>query len=109
MIEYDKFANKNAASARDWLAGNENAKKKSRRRPEEPTLGKCDRCKEEKLVKAYRVRRTERMDGAATYGVVVLHYCEECSPRNRRDPNAPPPPSGKEVRNLLRGAKKGLF
>lgn len=107
-MNYDRFASKNAAVARDWVEAERTERPQKKRAPAEPKLGICDRCHEEKLVLPFRTRRTERMEGAATYGVVVMHYCEDCSPKNRRDENAPPPPSGRQVKNLLKGMKKRL-
>ncbi len=107
MIDYDRFAAKNAASAKNWYTNDPKPKKEKQKTPQE-TIGICDRCHEEKLVRAYRTRQTERMDGAATYGMVVKHYCDDCSPRNRKDENAPPAPSKNDVRNMLRKAKKLL-
>lgn len=108
MIGYDKFAAKNAASARNWSQSEKKTQNANKKKTSEPTLGVCDRCHQEKLVFVFKTRRTERMEGAATYGTVVKHYCEECSPKNRRDEHAPPAPTTKQVKNLLRGAKKLL-
>lgn len=102
----DKFYQKNAAAARAWAETEE--KKPERKRSSEPKTGICDKCKKETLVRPHRSRETDVKDGAASYGVVVHYYCEDCYPKSRRDTPTEPPMTAKQVRNLLRGAKKNL-
>ena len=45
---------------------------------------------------------------AASGGITVHYYCEDCYPKSRRDTPTEPPLSSKQVKNLLRGAKKNL-
>ncbi len=105
----DKFYAKNAAAAKAW-AETDNKKKRTRplHRPAEPKEGVCDKCKREGLVRPHRSRETELEDGAASFGLVVHYYCENCFPKNRRNMPTEPPPSARQVKNLLRGAKKNL-
>jgi hypothetical protein len=50
------------------------------------------------------------MDGAASFGTVFKHYCEECAPKSRAQKDAEVPQlSNKQVKNLMRSAKKGLL
>lgn len=106
----DKFYAKNAAFARAWAETDSKKKEPphGERRPAEPKMGICDRCKKEALVRPHRSRETEVKDGAASYGVVVHYYCENCYPKNRRNTPTEPPLSARQVKNLLRGAKKKL-
>ncbi len=103
----DKFYAKNAASARAW-AETEERKRPAARRSSEPKVGKCEKCGKEGPLRMFRSRETDIKDGAASYGLVVHYYCEECFPKSRRDTPTEPPPSARQVRNLLRGAKKNL-
>ncbi len=103
----DKFYAKNAAAARAW-AETEGKKKTERRKPQEPKTGICEKCKKETIVRPHRSRETEIKDGAASYGIVVHYYCEDCYPKSRRDTPTEPPMSAKQVKNLLRFAKKNL-
>ncbi len=103
----DKFYAKNAASARAW-AETEKKSKTERPKPQEPKTGICDKCKKEALVRPHRSRETDVKDGAASYGIVVHYYCEDCYPKSRRDTPTEPPMSARQVKNLLRFAKKNL-
>lgn len=69
----------------------------------------CARCGKEGPLRTVRVRRTERMEGAASYGTVTLHYCEECITKNRQTDKNASLPSSKQLKNLLKNAKKGLL
>ena len=103
------FAEKNAASARS-LAMKEEKKKKEKREPAPPKMGVCDKCHREALVKAYRSRQADKMDGATSFGTVTRLLCEECAPKSRRERDAEVPQlSNKQVKNLMRSAKKGLL
>lgn len=113
MAELDSFAAKNAASARNWYTTNETSTKsefnqKKRNAPAAPKIGKCDKCHEEKEVRAFRVRETAIMNGAATFGTVVKHYCEDCAPKNRNEKDAPEGPNAQAIKNLRRSMKKLL-
>jgi hypothetical protein len=49
------------------------------------------------------------MEGAASYGMVTLHYCEECHIINQQKDKTAVLPSKKQVKNLLKNARKGLL
>ena len=106
----DKFYAKNAASARACAETEEKKKPAHReaRKPAEPKMGICEKCKKEALVRPHRSRETDMKDGAASFGIVVHYYCEDCYPKNRRDTPTEPPLSSKQLKSLLRGAKKNL-
>ncbi|MCF0216665.1 MAG: hypothetical protein HUK21_09355 [Fibrobacteraceae bacterium] len=104
------FASKNAASARAWATLDEDKKKEKAKRDNAPKTGICDKCHKEALVKRYRSRQADMTDGAASFGVVYKNLCDDCAPKSRRDQDADVPAmSKKDVRNLLRGARKGLL
>ncbi len=103
----DKFYAKNAAAARAWAETDEK-RKAERHKPQEPRTGICDKCKKEALVRPHRSRETDVKDGAASYGIVVHYYCEDCYPKSRRNTPTEPPMSARQVKNLLRFAKKNL-
>jgi hypothetical protein len=110
MNDFDRFSAKNAAMSRAWeMTGDKKKEEKKEYKPAEPKMGICDVCKQEALVRPHRSRQTDRTDGAASFGSVVKNYCEKCFPKSKKDLNTPPPPSAKQVKNLLKGAKKGLF
>ena len=107
----DHFASKNAARARAWaMDDDKNAKKDKHREPAAPKMGVCDKCHREALVRSYRTRQTDLGNGAASFGTVIKYYCEECAPKSRRERDADVPQlSNKQVKNLMRSAKKGLL
>ena len=42
--------------------------------------------------------------------MVIKHLCEDCAPKSRREKDAEVPQlSNKQVKNLMRSAKKGLL
>lgn len=112
----NRFASKNAAQARAWSMNSEErarddsmAKKKAHE-PQPPKMGICDKCHREALLRSYRSRQTDVVDGAASFGTVVKHLCEECAPKSRRERDEDVPQlDKKQVRNLMRSAKKGLL
>ena len=107
----DNFARKIAAQSRAWTMTHEQSKKdRGPRQPAEPKMGVCDKCHKETMVRAFRSRQTDRMDGAASFGTVFKHYCEECAPKSRAQKDAEVPQlTNKQVKNLMRSAKKGLL
>ena len=108
----DHFASKNAASARAWAMDDDKngLKKEKRHEPAAPKMGVCDKCHREALVRSYRTRQTDLGNGAASFGTVIKYFCEECAPKSRRERDADVPQlSNKQVKNLMRSAKKGLL
>ena len=107
----DNFARKIAAQKRAWDMTHEQTKKDSGpRAPSAPKMGICDKCHKEALVRSFRSRQTDRMEGAASFGTVIKHYCEECAPKSRAQKDAEVPQlTNKQVKNLMRSAKKGLL
>ena len=111
----DRFASKNAAQARAWAMNSEerargNSSSQRRHEPAAPKMGICDKCHKEALLRSYRSRQTDVVDGAASFGVVIKHLCEDCAPKSRRERDADVPQlSNKQVKNLMRSAKKGLL
>ena len=107
---HDQFMAKNMAMGRAWESeARDKAKEKSERTPPTPVMAVCDRCKKEKLCLPFRTRQTERTEGAASYGTVVKQYCEDCRPKPKFDDKNTPTLNKKQVKNLLKGARKGLF
>ena len=95
----DHFAQKIAAQSRAWNMTHEQGK-----------MGICDKCHREALVRAFRSRQTDRTDGAASFGTVIKHYCEDCAPKSRAQKDAEVPQlTSKQVKNLMKSAKKGLL
>ena len=107
----DGFARKIAAQRRAWdMTTEHDNKNREPRQPAAPKMGVCDKCHKETMVRAFRSRQTDRMDGAASFGTVFKHYCEECAPKSRAQKDAEVPQlSNKQVKNLMRSAKKGLL
>lgn len=106
----DRFARKIAAQSRAWDEISDAPKKpRTPHEPAEPKMGICDKCKQEKLLRAYRTHETVVSDGAASYGTVIKHLCEDCAPKSRREKDAEVPQMDrKQVKNLMRMAKKSL-
>ena len=73
-------------------------------------MGICDKCHKEALLRSYRSKEMSMTDGAASFGTVVKHLCEDCAPRSKRFDTAPVPTMDKkQVKNLMKSAKKGLL
>ncbi len=105
MSDFERYSAKNSAMGRAWEMDSK-AKKKVET-PREPLVGICEKCKKETQIMPFRSRQTDRTDGAASFGVVVKYYCTDCFPRKKRE--EAPALSEKQVKNLLRGARKGLL
>jgi hypothetical protein len=108
----NRFASKNAAMSRAFSIDSEKDKQKrnSPREPAAPKMGICDKCKKEALLRSYRFKETSISNGAASFGTVTKHLCEDCAPKSRAQKDAEVPKmSNKQVRNLMRFAKKGLL
>ena len=107
----DAFARKIAAQKRAWeMTHDQDKKEHVRREPAAPKMGICDKCHREALVRAFRSRQTDRTDGAASFGTVIKHYCEDCAPKSRAQKDAEVPQlTSKQVKNLMKSAKKGLL
>ena len=110
MSLYDNYAAKNAASARAIAMTDSKKKSRPRTEPAVPKQGICDKCHKEALVRAFRSRIADPGDGVVSFGFVVRHYCVDCAPKSRRERDADVPQmDSKQVKNLMRSAKKGLL
>ena len=107
----DGFARKIAAQRRAWdMTKEHETKNRDPRQPAAPKMGVCDKCHKETMVRAFRSRQTDRMDGAASFGTVFKHLWEECAPKSRAQKDAEVPQlTNKQVKSLMRSAKKGLL
>ena len=108
----NRFASKNAAMSRAFSIDSEKDKQKrnTAREPAAPKMGICDKCHKEALLRSYRTREMSMSDGAASFGTVVKHLCEDCAPKSKRFEDANVPAMDKkQVKNLMRSAKKGLL
>ena len=106
----DHFARKIAAQSKAWEETNDAPKKERTREPAAPKMGICDKCKKEALLRSYRFKETSVSNGAASFGTVTKHLCEDCAPRSKRFEDANVPAMDKkQVKNLMRSAKKGLL
>ena len=106
----DHFARKIAAQSKAWEDTSDTPKKERSREPAAPKMGICDKCKKEALLRSYRFKETSISNGAASLGTVTKHLCEDCAPKSRAQKDAEVPKmSNKQVRNLMRFAKKGLL
>lgn len=104
------FAAKNAAQGRAWSVDGDKTKKEKRHEPAAPKMGICDKCHKEALLRSYRSRQTDVTEGAASFGTVIKHLCNDCAPKSRREKDAEVPQlSQKQLKNLMRSAKKGLL
>lgn len=107
----DHFQRKLAAQSRAWDQTSDAPKKeRAPREPAAPKMGICDKCKQEKLLRSFRSKETTISAGAASYGMVVKHLCEDCAPRSRAQKDADVPQMDKkQLKSLMRAAKKGLL
>jgi hypothetical protein len=106
---HERFMAKNLAMGRAWESeARDKAKDKVERTPATPQMAFCDRCKKEKLCLPFRTHQTDRTEGAASYGTVIKQYCEDCRPKPKHDDKNAPALDKKQVKNLLKDAKKFL-
>jgi RNase P subunit RPR2 len=87
----DHFARKIAAQSKAWEETNDAPKKERKREPAEPKMGICDKCKKEALLRPYRFKETSVSNGAASFGTVTKHLCEDCAPKSRAQKDAEVP------------------
>ena len=106
----DHFARKIAAQSKAWEETSNAPKKERSHEPAAPKMGICDKCKKEALLRSYRFKETSVSNGAASFGTVVKHLCEDCAPKSRAQKDAEVPQmSNKQLKSLMRSAKKGLL
>ncbi len=107
----DHFARKIAAQSRAWDTTSDNKKKeRTPREPAAPKMGTCDKCGKEALLKTFRFKETTVSNGAASFGTVTKHLCEDCAPKSRAQKDAEVPQMDKkQLKSLMRAAKKGLL
>jgi hypothetical protein len=106
----DHFARKIAAQSKAWEETSDAPKKDRNREPAVPKMGICDKCKKEALLRSFRFKETTVSNGAASFGTVIKHLCEDCAPKSRAQKDAEVPKmSNKQLKNLMRSAKKGLL
>lgn len=107
----DHFQRKLAAQSRAWDSTSDAPKKeRAPREPAAPKMGVCDKCRQEKLLRTFRSKETTVSAGAASFGTVVKHLCEDCAPKSRREKDADVPKmDNKQLKSLMRAAKKGLL
>lgn len=107
------FASKNAAMGRAFSmdTGKDRERKpRANREPAAPKMGICDKCHKEALLRSYRSKEMSVSDGAASFGTVIKHLCEDCAPRSRSERNENVPQlDKKQLKSLMRSAKKGLL
>ena len=106
----DRFARKIAAQSKAWESTSDAPKKERSHVAAAPKVGICDKCKQEALLRSYRFKETSVSNGAASFGSVTKHLCEKCAPKSREQKDEDVPKmSNKDLRNLMRSARKGLL
>ncbi len=106
----DHFARKLAAQSKAWESTSDAPKKERPHEAFAPKMGICDKCKKEALLRSYRFKETSVGNGAASFGTVTKHLCEDCAPKSRAQRDAEVPKmTNKQLKNLMRSAKKGLL
>ncbi|MCF0221890.1 MAG: hypothetical protein HUK19_06315 [Fibrobacter sp.] len=104
----DHFARKIAAQSRAWDQTSDAPKKeRGSREPAEPKMGVCEKCGKETLVKVYRFKETTVSNGAASFGTIGKKLCDDCAPKSKKTVDVPQM-SDKQLKSLMRAAKKGL-
>ncbi|MCQ2102738.1 MAG: hypothetical protein MJY98_05875 [Fibrobacter sp.] len=104
----DHFARKLAAQSKAWEDTSDKKKERAPREPAVPQMGVCDKCKTEALLRKFRFKETTVSAGAASFGTVVKRLCENCAPKSKAQKDAEVPQMDKkQLKNLLRAAKKG--
>ena len=105
----DHFARKIEAQSKAWEEPSNAPKKERKREPAEPKMGVCDKCKKEALLRPYRFKETSVSNGAASFGTVTKHLCEDCAPKSRAQKDAEVPQlDKKQLKNLMRSARKAF-
>lgn len=107
----DHFARKLAAQSKAWDETSDKPKKdRAPREPAAPKMGVCDKCGKEALLRTFRFKETTVSNGAASFGTVTKHLCEDCAPKSRAQKDAEVPQMDKkQLKSLMRAAKKGLL
>jgi len=104
MDKHEQFAGKNAALSRAWEM-DQRDKSKQNEKPKGPRIGMCDGCLKEKEVTPLRQPQTDRGDGATSFGFTTKFFCKDCKPQTTKKPVVP---DDKQIRSMLKGARKGL-
>jgi hypothetical protein len=104
-VEHDKYLRKNLALSRGYdIERKDKLKQKQAKGEIKPILAKCHRCKLERLCLPFSIMETGHFDGVTSVSKEVVQLCEECSPRKKKHPSEM---SKKQIKSLLRGARRG--
>jgi hypothetical protein len=101
---HDNFVGKNAALSRAYELDRMDKIKTKVSAGSGHIEGECEVCKKKGLVTTYRMPRTDRNEGVASFGYESKKLCDDCKPKPKKET---PTLDKKAIRSLMRGAKKG--
>ncbi len=103
--EHDRYLRKNLALSRAYdIDRKDKIKAKQTRGEIKHTVTKCHKCKEEKPCMPHQIMQTGTFEGAASVSKELVFFCDDCSPEKKKKDMSM---SKKQIKALLRGAKKG--
>ncbi len=101
---HERYLKKNLALSRAYDIERKDKLRDKRDKGElKPIIGLCHKCKQEKACLPYKIMETGHFDGVTSVSNDVLQLCENCAPKKKLSPEV----SKKQIKALLRGARRG--
>lgn len=102
---HDRYLRKNQALSKAYeIQKKDRTKEKIVKGEIKPETVACYRCKKIRPCLKFGIFETGRAEGAVSVSNEYVPLCEECAPKKKKDPSEL---NQKQVKSLLRGAKKG--
>ncbi len=103
--DHDRYLRKNQALSRAYdIDRKDKLKGKISKGEIKPVMHKCHKCKQDRLCMPFTIFETGHFDGVTSVSKEMVQLCDECRPGKKKQ-NAEM--SKKQIKALLRGAKKG--
>ena len=103
--EHDRYLRKNLALSRAYdIERKDKLKQKQEKGEIKPIMTTCHRCKQEKPCMPFTIMETGHFEGVTSVSKELVQLCEDCYPRKKKQAAEM---SKKQIKSLLRGAKKG--
>lgn len=102
---HDRYLRKNLALSKAYAIDKKDKFKEKVVKGEiKPETVACYRCKKIRPCLKFSIMETGRAEGAVSVSNEYVPLCEECAPKKKKDPNEL---NAKQVKSLLKGARKG--
>ena len=103
--DHDRYLRKNRALSRAYdIDKKDKLKEKAGKGELKHIVTVCHKCKQEKPCLPVSIMETGHFDGVTSVYKNLVQMCDECSRRNKKHQNEM---SKKQIKSLLRGARKG--